>query len=246
MNALWITRMSAYKQTPEYLKSAEQIIFHKITRQNAILTRYKKDTFPHHVQTFENTQHLMLYEGRAAQHYWRRFHTLLPSYSDFMGRKARSTDTVNRLLDIGYHHLTNKVKRILERLQIPADLGLLHVARNADSTPLAYDIVELFRADIEVLTYLRRKKKELTSLEQEDIAHFLAHINQRLARKHYLQTFKQCHTYSYYMELQVLKFVFAVNHKREYLPIVLPSRHDSRCALDTKVSNGKVVNEHGL
>jgi len=36
--------------------------------------------------------------------------------------------------------------------------------------------------------------------------------------------------YRYYMELQVLKFIKAVNHGEVYKPLSLPTRHDTRCS----------------
>lgn len=141
-------------------------------------------------------------------------------------------DIANRLLDIGYHHITAIVKKLLDGHDISAALGILHSARAADSAPLAYDLVELFRADIidtEVLRFLHLKKKPLVMPTQQDIAHFLHEVNERLERKHYLKDFKMCHSYRYYMELQVLKFIKAVNHKQAFVPLYLPTRHDVRC-----------------
>ncbi len=125
---------------------------------------------------------------------------------------------------------------MLEQQEISPALGLLHVARNADSAPLAYDLVEMFRADIvdaEVLRFLRLKKKVLTTVEQRDIGHFLHEVNERLQRQHYLRDFKMCHVYRYYMELQILKFIKAVNHGEIFEPLHLPTRHDTRCLTPT-------------
>ena len=100
-------------------------------------------------------------EARFSKKYWSEFGEILPSY--FTGRKPHNKDILNYLLDIGYHHLTNITKSLLVKYKIPSDLGLLHIARNTGSSPLAYDLVEMFRADIvdaEVLKFFRLKKQK--------------------------------------------------------------------------------------
>lgn len=125
------------------------------------------------------------------------------------------------------------MRKFLEAREVPAALGLLHVARKSDSSPLAYDLVELFRADTvdaEVLRFLRLKKKPLVTADKE-IAHFLHEINERIERPHYLKDFCRCHSYRYYMEVQMLKFIAAVNHGKPFEPVHLPARHEGRCRL---------------
>lgn len=140
---------------------------------------------------------------------------------------------VNALLDLGYHNLTHQVINILKKYDIFPAPALFHVAHRSKSTPLAYDLVEMFRADIvemQVLKFLRQKKQPLVSLHPKDIAIFLSRINRRLERKYFIKQFGYCQTYKYYMELQVLAFVKAVNHKTVFIPLSLPVRHESRCA----------------
>ena len=112
------------------------------------------------------------------------------------------------------------------------DLGIFHIARNSDSQPLAYDLVEMFRSDIvdaEVLRFLRLKKKKPEKINDQ-ISHFLYEINKKLDKKFYLKDFHRCHSYKYYMEVQILKFIKAVNHKQIFEPITLPQRHENRCS----------------
>ena len=175
----------------------------------------------------------MLAEGRASKVFWKKFSSLMPILFGFNARKVKSSDIANRLLDIGYHHITSVVKQIFEKYDISSALGILHTAHSSNSAPLAYDIVEMFRADIvetETLKFLRMKKKQIEKLNQKDISVFLSRVNRRLDRRYFLNEFKQCHTYRYYMELQILKFIKAVNHKEIFYPIHLPSRHDTRCS----------------
>ncbi len=82
--------------------------------------------------------------------------------------------------------------------------------------------------DAEVLRYLHLKKKPIEDVDMH-IAHFLHELNERLARPHYVRGFKECLPYRYYMELQTLKLISAVDHKEIFKPIHLPDRHDSRC-----------------
>ncbi|HLD70513.1 MAG TPA: CRISPR-associated endonuclease Cas1 [Negativicutes bacterium] len=232
MNAIWITRISAYKQTENCFVSAEKIMNIKNQRRELMLKKYGV-LLPHiRLADYHNNQAIMLAEGRAAQLFWKQFSLPLPSWCGFRARMPGSDDIVNRLLDLGYHQITNVTRKILEKYDISPALGILHVARKSTSAPLAYDLVEMFRADIvetEVLKFLRMKKQPMEQLRQKDIPIFLYRINRRLARRHFIKSFKQCHTYLYYMELQILKFISAVNHKEVFSPIHLPSRHDGRC-----------------
>lgn len=232
MNALWITRMCAYKNAPESLASAHAIVSHKIHRQGALVRRYGLSfrSVPHDAPASIGA--LLLEEARAAKQFWEGFKALLPAYPEFQGRVPHGTDTVNRLLDIGYRHLTGTVSRYLEARSVPADLGLMHVAGSSDAEPLAYDLVELFRSDIvdaEVLRFLRLKKRPRTTLAPRDIAHFVHEVNERMERQYYLKGFRRCHAYRYYMELQILRFISAINHGEVFVPIHLPTRHESRC-----------------
>jgi CRISPR-associated endonuclease Cas1 len=175
---------------------------------------------------------VLLYEAHAAKQYWKFFRTLLPAWTNFSHREPHYGDITNRLLDIGYHHLGTCVEKIFTTHEASTALGLLHVAQKSDSTPIVYDLMELFRADVidmTVLTFLRQKKKPILRLGQKDIAHFIYEVRQRLAYLHYLKDFKQCHPYNYYLELQIVKFMKAVNHRELFQPMELPDRHDTRC-----------------
>lgn len=247
MNALWITRMSSYRNSPEALLSAKVMVQCKVHRQAVLLRRYHKAIEESDMANISSLPELLLYEARMAKQFWRHFRTLIPAHTPFSGRTPQALDAVNRLLDIGYHHLASCVRTICDRYDIPTALGLLHVAQSADSTPLVYDLMELFRSDsvdAETLRFLRLKKKPLVEVGQKEIGHFLHEVNARLLRKQYLKDFKICHTYRYYMEVQILKFVKAVNHGEVFSPVSLPARHESRCrssrALDRDLLSGMV------
>ncbi len=232
MNAIWITRISNYKNTKNCFISAEKIMNLKNQRRELLMKKYS--VLVPHIRLTNNIdpQKIMLAEGRAAKLFWKKFALILPGWCEFRRRYPGSNDMVNHLLDMGYHHITNTVKKIFKKYDISSALGILHVARKSASAPLAYDLVEMFRADIvetEVLKFFRMKKRPLEKLSLKDIPIFLYRINKRLDHKYFIKQFGQCHTYRYYMELQILKFVKAVNHKEVFSPLCLPSRHDTRC-----------------
>lgn len=221
--------MCGYMHTPEALVSAERIVRHKV-RQQFLLVRAEvpQPPLPRRVQD------VLLYEARCARAYWKRYRKCLPVWAKFPGRKTRGSDVTNLLLNLGYHHLNTHLTRILVSRSVSPALGLMHKkAKTEKSKPLVYDLMELFRADVvdrEVLRYLNLKKKECTVITPHEIGKFLKRINDRLERKVYIRKFKQCHTYRYYMELQVLSFMGAVGAKEVFTPIVIPSRHESRCS----------------
>src|SRR3989344_3898258 len=187
-NALWITRMCAYKNSPLAIETVKKLIAVKVERQSALLKKYRQESLKTKIDQRLSLTDVLLEEGRVAQKFWKEFGNLVPNLN-FLSRRPRGSDIANKLLDVGYHHLTNVVRKILEKYNVPADIGILHVARNSDSAPLAYDLVEMFRADIvdaEVLRFLRLKKKSIDKVESE-VPHFLHEINERLERKYYLK-----------------------------------------------------------
>lgn len=235
MNSLWLARICKYRNSQKLLEMVKKIIEIKILGQGALLKRYGGRQIYSGIGKVQTVQEVLLEEARCAKIYWHHFKFLLPlPFREFFtGRKAHSSDMVNRLLDIGYHHLSGAVKRTLDRLKIPSEVGLLHEPHRADSTPLVYDIVEMFRSDIvdaEVLRLFRLKKKVFTEIKQNDIARFVHNLNKRLEKKHYFSYFRCCYKYSYYVELQIQAVVKAVNHNDIFRPIILPTRHENRCS----------------
>ena len=232
--------MCAYLHSEHRLESTRRIVALKSRRENALLKKYHKNVFVSEPY-IRDMNDVLLWEARSARHFWRAFRSLLPQYPDFISRKPRAKDPVNRLLDVGYHHLANVVEKTLERLEIPTVLGILHAPRTRNSAPLVYDLMELFRADsinAELLRFMRLKKKRIVEVGQSEISHFLHGVNERMERTYYIRTFKACHTYRYYIELQLLKFVSAVNHHETFVPIHLPTRNDSRCrSVDTQAES---------
>lgn len=235
MNALWISRIAQYIQTKEALISAQKIIFLKTKSQNNLLQYFRAP-----IRSFEKIsgtktiQELLLEEARHAKYFWSQYKKVLPQWTKFPGRVQHGEDITNKLLDIGYHHLTGVVRNIFKQKNISTAIGVLHVAHSADSEPLVYDLVELFRSDLvdrEVLHFLRLKKKPMVELSSGDIAHFIFKIKKRLGKQFYITDFKQCETYAYYMDLQIMRFIKAVNHCLIFEPFSISHRHESRCKL---------------
>ncbi|MEI9966722.1 MAG: CRISPR-associated endonuclease Cas1 [Candidatus Moraniibacteriota bacterium] len=231
MNALFLNRIAEYKHTELCFETSKNIIFYKIRRQNALLSRYQQPLFagPWKAETLE---HLLLLEARAAKHFWNRFSLLVGERYQFFARIQHGQNIVNKLLDIGYHHLTNKVRGLLAEQKTPMEIGLFHRAHRATATPLAYDLVELFRSDFvdrEVLKFLRLKKRPLQEIDQASVRKLLFRINKRFEKSVYLKAFHQCHSLGYYMTLQIVHCIAAINHKMVFHPLVLPDRHEDRC-----------------
>ncbi len=239
MNALWLERMAKYRETPYALTSIKVLLFLKDTRREVLLKKFHIHTSVHPHSSATTIEQILLIEARNAKTFWREYGILLPAWCGAFARKPREKDVVNRLLDIGYHHLATVVeKNIIAHVISPA-LGLIHRAHRSDSVPLVYDLMEMFRADCVdavLLTFLRQKKKPLTEVNQRTIGMFLHAVNVQLEKQYYLTTFKQCHTYRYYMDLQITKFVKAVNHRTVFEALHLPIRHENRCT--KKLDNG--------
>ena len=149
MNAIWLTHISNYQKTAHAFASAEKIMNVKNQRRELLMQRYGTLLPKIRLADYHNNQEIMLAEGRTAQIFWKKFSLLLPRWCSFRSRYPGSDDLVNRLLDLGYHQITNAIRKILEKYDISSALGILHVARKSTSAPLAYDLVEMFRADIE-------------------------------------------------------------------------------------------------
>lgn len=232
MNALWLTRMCAYRHSAHRVASARKLVGVKIERQGVLLRKYGMASAVSRGPDVQTLPAVLLEEARAARYFWRSLARLMPPWVSFRSRNRRAEDAANKLLNIGYHYITALVKNMLEQHGVSAALGLLHSARTAESAPLAFDLVEMFRSDLvdtEVLRFLRLRRKARTALTGKDISIFLHNVKKRCERKYYLKDFRACHTYRYYMELQILKCIKAVNHQKPFAPLHLPTRHDTRC-----------------
>lgn len=140
-------------------------------------------------------------------------------------------DTANTLLDIGYHTLAGIIQKKCEKLDIPTEVGLFHVAQSAHARPLVYDLMECFRAvivDEPLLVFLRKKKQPLV-VDQTAISHYVHHLYEVLDRKYYHRNRRACVSLSYWIDLILLEFRSAVSERRPFSPDWMPARHETRC-----------------
>jgi CRISPR-associated endonuclease Cas1 len=233
MNALWLNKILYYKNSTYLLKTCKNILSVKIDREIVLAKKYKKLLEKEGtLEEIKSLEELFLYEARSAKKSWKIIKELLPKEYGFKGRVQHGEDVTNKLLDIGFHHLATIVKKSIESHSIPPEIGFFHKAHSSKSTPLVYDTMEMFRSDIvvsTVLSFLRQKKKILKTLEQKDIAKFIYQINKKLEKKFYIKEFVVCQTYLYYIDLQILRLIKAVNSHTVFNPVVLPKRHETRC-----------------
>lgn len=233
MNALWLERMAKYRTTDHARASTAVLLTLKDGRREVLVKKFHKVLHTERYVHTDTIEQLLLTEARNAKSFWRVYAELFPEWCNTFSRTPRAKDAVNRLLDIGYHHLATVVEKNINAHGISPALGLIHRAHRSDSMPLVYDLMEIFRADcvdMVMLTFLRQKKKPLIEINQRTIGMLLHNINKQLKRQYYLATFKQCHEYRYYMDLQITKFIKAVNRGKVFEPLALPTRHDERCS----------------
>ncbi len=231
MNALWLERLYEYRNSTLALESAKTLLELKDSRRAHLLARYGKETKIYAYAPCTSFEQVLLCEARNAKNFWRSYESLLPTWARPFSRKPRAKDSVNILLDISYHRLAQLVEKIISEKDISASIALIHRAHRAEAKPLVYDLMEMFRADVvdfTLIKYLRLKKKPIGS-PQEHIGHLLHELQASQAKLYYLKDFKQCQTYGYYMDLQITKFIKAVNRREPFSPVLLPRRHDGRC-----------------
>lgn len=231
MNAKWLEKFIKYKETDFGKGVIQKIISQKIKNQKHLVEIRTKNLLEKNIPLTADIGNVFLIEAQEARKYWRDFRFLLPSWTIWQGRKPRNGDFMNKLLDIGYHFLTEYIKRRMEALDIPYEIGLLHKAQSKNSAPLAYDFMEWLRPNVDkiLLSYLRQKKRPIIEIGQKHIRYFIAKIKKSLEHTYYHSKRKDCVSLSYWIDLMLLEFRGAVSEKREFRPIFPPYRHDTRC-----------------
>lgn len=231
MNAKWLEKMVRFREG-ELGKSAIETIFkQKIINQIHLIKTYthideKK------IASFLDKEDVFLIEAKFAKKYWYEYKFLLPKWIEWQGRKPHGDDFINQMLDIGYHFITEHIKKRMETLDIPYELGLLHKAQSKKSAPLAYDFVEWLRPSIDhaLLSYLRQKKKPVTQITGRQIGYFLSKVKKELAHKYFHKKRGDCITLSYWIDLVLLELRGSASNQREFRPLFPLFRHESRCA----------------
>lgn len=95
----------------------------------------------------EIRQEALSIEAHAAKIYWKGISLLLENYVDFPGRKPRSNDPVNMMLDYGYAILRARASSSIIRAGLEPYAGFLHVDRSGRFS-LVLDFMEIFRPSV--------------------------------------------------------------------------------------------------
>jgi CRISPR-associated endonuclease Cas1 len=232
MNAKWMAHLIQYRESEHRIGAIQTILHEKITRQSHALERYKKSRLSLVSIGETNIEKLFLIEAQYARKYWRQFAMLLPVWCKWQGRIPHGEDILNKILDVGYHTLAHIIQSKCEKLDIPTEIGILHVAQSRNAHPLVYDLMECFRAmmvDEILLKFLHMKKAPIDKLTQEVIQAFLHDVYGTLHKEYYHKDRKVCVSLSYWIDLVLLEFRNAVSEQRAFNPAWTPVRHEHRC-----------------
>lgn len=226
-----------YYREKHGLQFCKVIISQKIEHQFAILgDRSRFSKFEKDILVATEIQSILLIEARAAREYWRLFGIKISQNNKMLwqGRKPHNKDVANQLLDIGYHYLTQKVKDIFEKLDMPTEIGFLHKAQSKKAHPFVYDFMEWLRpfvVDEVLLKIVAKKKKPVEKVNQKLISCLIIKIKKEFEQKYYHKRLRYCVTLDYWIQLLILSFEKTVNQNKEYKPFFLSLRHESRCEI---------------
>lgn len=231
MNPRFIERIIAYRD--EYtLSLTKEILRKKIHLQGNLLK--KTSVYKSYANDFDSMSRIedcLLLEARVAKKYWKDIGMLLDKKCVWRGRDRMKKDAVNRILNIGYHHIVNKLNKIFTKHDVYTGLGFFHKAQKSDSLPLVYDFMEWLRpflVDYILLKFLRKKKKVVLEIDKKDIRRFLFMINNRIQKKFYNSDLGYSITLEYWIELQVLHLQYCINNKKLFRLRIPTMRNDSR------------------
>jgi CRISPR-associated endonuclease Cas1 len=233
MNAKTLERIIGFRSY-RGIEVMKEIISWKIFYQFSIVRKEIKK-FNIIEERLENTnrkEDIFIIEAIAAKEYWKSYKEYISKKYKWNGRLPKNVDPVNKLLDIGYHYLTGVVSKTFEAIELPYELGLLHKAQSRKAKPLVYDFMEWLRpvvVDRSVLIFLGKKKLRVEKLTHRDIGLFINLLKKQLTRTYYHKNLGYCITLEYWIRLNSLSLLYAINHKK-YPSWKFPSlRHESRC-----------------
>jgi CRISPR-associated endonuclease Cas1 len=231
MNAKFLERFITYREN-HGIDIAKTILSQKIKYQFSILNQRKSaDSFLREISSTKEMQNILLVEARAARSYWSKFHISLNDKAEWSGRMPHQKDAVNKLLDIGYHSLAQRIFDICEAIRLPTELGIFHKAQSAKARPLVYDFMEIMRpimVDDVLLKMLHKKKRPIEEIN-EMIPSFVYRIKKKGKTLYFHKELGYCITLDYWMRLLLLGFMGAVYTDNAYHPIFPSIRHESRC-----------------
>ena len=230
MNARFLEKISSYRNSPEAIETMRIILNEKIKRQMQLIS---ENSNPWIIPPETPFREFMLYEARAAHHYWNTWKQKLGGKVNFPGRNRQSNDPVNTLLNVGYHFLVQSIKKDAGKIDMPVELGILHIAQSKKSEPLIYDLMEWLRpliVDSIVYTHFSKKKKPVIKIKIYDIPKMILKMKKQLYKKFYHAERSCCLKLSYWIRLYLLSFRGAVTEKKIATFHFPPLRHDSRCS----------------
>ncbi len=205
MNAKWLEKFTEYRKTKKGYAISRTILNEKIIRQGHL---FRQDFSLNIIPPSSDPNLFFIYEAHAAKKYWSFWKKEFKEPYGFSGRKIHGKDTLNRLLDIGYHFLTGYLVTLCSELDIPTELGILHKATSRKSKPLVYDLIEWMRPliiDETLFHFLKKKKKPIESLEKE-IPKFIGSCKKKFAKHYFHKNRHNCITLEYFIKLFLLEF----------------------------------------
>ncbi len=235
MNAKFAERLLIYRDKNR-LSFSKTILLQKIENQFSIVSNRRRfEKYRMEIVSARDIQNLLLIEGRAAREYWKLFGVEVTKGSKIIwfGRKPHKDDVANKLLDIGYHYLTQKITDLFDSLDFPVEFGFSHKAQSKKAVPLVYDFIEWLRpfmVDEILLRFVHKKKKSIDMSNKKIIPIFLSKIKQKFEQKYFHRNLDYCITLEYWIKILILEFMGVVNGgKEQYKPIFPSLRHETRC-----------------
>lgn len=217
----------------ERLSFSKSIISQKIIYQFQVINKKNESLkYVNEIKSKSNIKEIELVEARASKEYFRNIHIILNQKIDWFGRKSHNKDILNRLLDIGYHFLSEKIIKICQKIDIPTEIGFFHKAQSKNSHPFVYDFIEWLRplvVDRTLLHFLKKKKNKMKSLDARDIKYFVYLLNKSLKTYFYNKNLKYCIPLEYWVEILLLHFENCVYENKVYKPNFPSIRHENRC-----------------
>jgi len=137
------------------------------------------------VDTAQNTQSLMGFEGSLSVAYWRGFGILIKDKA-FKRETQNATDSTNQALNYGYAFIYHRVQSALVKSGLNIYNSFIH-SNQPHKPTLVFDVVEMFRqfvVDREIISILNHGtelKSDKGKLTQESIKVITKHIQDRLA-----------------------------------------------------------------
>ncbi len=232
MNAKLLENIVLYRER-ERLSFAKNIISQKIIYQFQVINKKNESNkYLNEIKNKDNVKEIELIEARASREYFRKIHNILSDKIDWCGRKSHNKDILNKLFDIGYHFLSQKIIKICQKINIPTEIGFFHKAQSKNSHPFVYDFMEWLRpfvVDRTIIHFVKRKKQKMEKLNNKDIKYFVYLLSTNFTVDFYNKNLKYCISLEYWVEILLLHFENCVYKNKVYKPNFPSLRHENRC-----------------